>query len=429
MDRGEKKSVKVAFVSQPLDRVVPPFLNSIGIWSYEVGRRLTQSCDVIVFAYAKRGSRLWKRAERYEGVHYQHMPRGLDRLLFRLTKWFSRSHKVKRPFFASSWYHLGYALQVAHDLRRQQCDIVHIHNFSQFVPVIRALNPKIKIVLCMHCEWLTQLDREMIERRLSKADLVIGCSNYITEKIRRRFPQFASRCQTVYNGVDINRFVSKRHHMAKKRNEAKRLLFVGRVSPEKGLHVLLDAFQKVIERYPRTRLEIVGPAALVSIELLVTLSDDPKVADLASFYSGSYFSHLRDKLPSGVAPQVCFTGSVPYSQLTNHYRNADVYVQPSFSEAFGMPVAEAMASGLPVVAAHVGGIPEAVVNGKTGLLVESGDATALAEAILLLFEDEDLRESMAKAGRQRVLELFSWDQIVENLLRQYKSICRCDGNE
>jgi len=217
--------------------------------------------------------------------------------------------------------------------------------------------------------------------------------------------------------------------MARKRDEAKRLLFVGRVSPEKGLHVLLDAFQKVIERYPRTRLEIVGPASLVSIELLVTLSDDPKVADLASFYSGSYFSHLRDKLPSGVAPQVCFTGSVPYSQLTNHYRNGDVYVQPSFSEAFGMPVAEAMASGLPVVAARVGGIPEVVVNGKTGLLVESGDATALAEAILRLFEDEDLRKSMAKAGRQRILELFSWERIVESLLRQYKSICKCDGNE
>jgi len=104
-----------------------------------------------------------------------------------------------------------------------------------------------------------------------------------------------------------------------------------------------------------------------------------------------------------------------------------VFVQPSFSEAFGMPVAEAMASGLPVVAARVGGIPEAVVNGKTGLLVESGDATALAEAILRLFEDEDLRKSMGKAAHKRAVNTFSWDQIVENLLRQYKNIC--EGNE
>lgn len=70
-----------------------------------------------------------------------------------------------------------------------------------------------------------------------------------------------------------------------------------------------------------------------------------------------------------------------------------------------------------------GGTPEAVGNGKTGLLVEPGNASAMAEAILGLLSDDELRKSMGKAGRERAVELFSWNQIAENLLSKYEDIC------
>ena len=72
----------------------------------------------------------------------------------------------KRPFFSSNFVALEYILPIALDLRRNQVDIVHLQNFSQFVPIIRAFNPRIKIVLHMRCEWLSLLDREMIEPRI-----------------------------------------------------------------------------------------------------------------------------------------------------------------------------------------------------------------------------------------------------------------------
>lgn len=75
--------------------------------------------------------------------------------------------------------------------------------------------------------------------------------------------------------------------------------------------------------------------------------------------------------------------------LARYYYNADVYVQPFFTEAFALPVLEAMASGVSVVATRVGGIPEAAVNGKTGLLVESSNAIALTEAILHLLLNKE----------------------------------------
>jgi glycosyltransferase involved in cell wall biosynthesis len=424
--------VKIAFVTQPWDEVVPSVggSSSIAILTYQIARRLARSGEV--FIYAKKGHSQQRVERDDEGIHYRRLSVATENWLLKLFKLLERLsgfRNPKRPFFASSLYYLGYALQVANDLRKQQCDVVHIHNFSQFVLVIRAFNPKVKIALHMHCEWLTQLDQAMIERRLRQADLVIGCSEYITEKVRRRFPQFASRCQTVFNGVDISQFVNQKGHSTAKKNGAKRLLFVGRVSPEKGIHVLLDAFQKVVERYPQVQLDIVGPGGNAPFEFVVLVSDDDKVSDLVSFYGrilrrGDYFSYLQRRLPSNLASRVTFAGSVPHSHVISYYREADVFIFPSiWNEPFGMPVVEAMASEVPVVATQGGGITEIVEEGQTGLLVERDNATALAEAILRLLENEGLRKSMGKAARQRAVEHFSWERTAESLLYQYGGIC------
>ena len=91
-----------------------------------------------------------------------------------------------------------------------------------------------------------------------------------------------------------------------------------------------------------------------------------------------------------------------------------------------MSLIEAMACHVPVVATRVGGMTEIVEEGKTGILVESGSASELAEAILRTLSDEDLRKKMRNAGRERAVELFSWDKIADDLLCQYKKIC--EGN-
>ena len=418
--------MKIAFVNQPLDGVLPPNQNSIGIWTYEVARRLSRSCDVTVYTGQHYSG---KRVECVDGIHCHRMFLRPDQWMQKLLRRLFIFRDVKRPLFASLWYYLGYILQVANDLRLQQCDIVHIFNYSQFVPVIRMFTPKSKIVLNMRCEWLTQLDEAMIERRLSKADLIIGCSEYVTGKIRCKFPQLADCCRTVHNGRDTNFFAPANHQTDKSKNQVKRLLYVGRVSPEKGVHVLLDAFEKVLGNYPQAQLDIIGLQRQLPLEFLVALSDDNKVASLASFYDGSsrysYFSHLQERVRSlDIESHVTFTDNLPHLQLLNRYRAADVFVFPSiWDEPFGNPPVEAMAVGLPVVATHSGGITETVENGKTGLLVEQGNANALAKATLQLLENEDLMESMGKAGRKRAVELFSWERIVEQLLGLYRSIC------
>lgn len=419
-----EEKTKVALVCQPLDNINPSFRNSIAVWGCEVAQRLSRSCEVTLYAKGH----LRKKVEYNDEVDYRFVTDFPDRVLLNLFKLFSRLCDAKRPFFSSKLNYFGYILQVALDLKRRQCDIVHIVNFSQFVPIIRALNPSIKIVLHMQCEWLIQLDKDMIEKRLTKTDMIIGCSEYITSGIRKHFPQFADRCQTVFNGADVEHFTVQSKTKDLHANGFKRLLFVGRVSPEKGLHILLDAFEKVIEQYPQTRLEIVGPPWQVRREYIIALTDDDKVSRLASFYessNGGYLEQLQERLSPRIAEQVIFSGQVPHLQLINHYRDVDIFIHPSvWADPFPLSVLEAMAMGIPVVATQAGGLLESVENGKTGLLVEPGDADALAAAILCILADDDLSESMGKAARERALKLFSWERVAENLMSQYQTLMK-----
>jgi glycosyltransferase involved in cell wall biosynthesis len=438
------KVMKIAFVSQPFDNIFLPWTGtggSIGIWIYEVSRRLAMSCEVTVYT---RKDRHQKKVEFNQGVRYQRISTAIDDWYPYLQTHGTRHigfnirraiffRNIKRPLFASNLYYLTYALQVARDLKKKKYDVVHIINFSQFVPIIRAFNPRIKIVLNMRCEWLTQLDYSMIERRLRDVDLIVGVSHYITEKICNRFPQFSKRCKTVYNGVDVTTFVNEKCHGASMENDIKQLLFVGRVSPEKGLHVLIDAFHEVVSCYPHTQLEIVGPTRVpLNHEWFWSLGLSDKVLQFASSFSHNpecdYYSFLQRQLLSlNIANNVTFTGFLPNQQIIEHYQHADVLINPSFSESFGRSLVEAMSCQVPVIAARTGGMEEIVEDGKTGILVEPDDAQALAQAILYLFAKEDPRKSMGKAARKRVVELFSWERVAENLLCEYKNIC--DVNE
>jgi glycosyltransferase involved in cell wall biosynthesis len=418
--------MKIVFVQQPNSPMsIKNQDGSLEIWVYEIARRMAKYHDVVVYAKKNQSD---NEFELHEGVKYRRITANfadewfacnsgsIDRLLR------SVFFKSKRPLFVSRLYYFNYALRVAKYLKREQCDVVHLHNFPQFVPIIRAFNPKIKIVLEMHCEWLTQLDRKTIESCLKKTDLIVGINEYITEKIRRRFPKFAHLCRTLLNGVDIDVFVNENKYHDSNKENVKQLLFVGRVSPEKGVHVLLDAFQMVFKRYPRVHLTIVGAHASLPVDFLAGLSEDALTKDLEQFYNVNYLSYLYSKLSPEIADQVTFTGSIPHRLLKDYYQTADLVVSPSICNEGALPLLEAMAASVPVVASRGGGAPEIIEDGKTGLLVERGDASALAEAILCLISNEALSKSMGNAGRKRAVEYFSWEQTTQNLGKLYESL-------
>lgn len=158
-----------------------------------------------------------------------------------------------------------------------------------------------------------------------------------------------------------------------------RLLYVGRISAEKGLDVLIDAMERLVGRRRG------------SVTLTLVGSD---------FLGSSYGSAFRSRLAaSRVAGAVTLSGYVPYGPALWHiYDTHHALVLPSFTEGFPQVLLEAMARGLPVVATAVGGVPRLVRDGGNGLLIPPGSPDALADAVARLAGDPDLRTRLSRAG-------------------------------
>jgi glycosyltransferase involved in cell wall biosynthesis len=327
--------------------------------------------------------------------------------------------------FETPLYHPRHAIRLAIALRKERVELVHLHNCFQAIPLIRAFNPDIRIVLHMHCEWLRTVQSRFAKAALGEADMVIGCSDHVCEQIRAAHPHIASRVRTVYNGVDERRFTPAQS--TEPADGPRRIVFAGRISPEKGLHTLIDALPEVVAAFPDVQLEIIGPNAPQSARFLAALGDplvDPRRPGFATFLARSYLNELRRRAELLAPGHVTFTTrNISHEELSLRFRQAALVVSPSLAEAFGMPLVEAMASGVPVVATRVGGIPE-VVGDRAGLLVRPERPAELASAICRILADPLRARAMGSAGRARVLERFTWTKIASRYLELVAEVTR-----
>jgi glycosyltransferase involved in cell wall biosynthesis len=202
----------------------------------------------------------------------------------------------------------------------------------------------------------------------------------------------------VYNGIDVERFLQCSAEMgdrpaAKSGCDTLNCLYLGSIIDRKRVDILLRGFAIVKERCPAARLVVVGGGAL----------------EVAS-------KKLSTEL--GLDEVVRFKGLMmqyPFEIL----KGSDIFVSASESESFGLVFAEAMSFGLPVVACRVGGIPEVVEDGKTGLLVEANEPNALAEALLTLLGNRQLRVQMGDAGLKRVKVKFTLTATIDSTFEAF----------
>jgi glycosyltransferase involved in cell wall biosynthesis len=388
--------------------------DALAIVNYELGRRLARRHEVITYPKWVAGER---EIERHEGVTYRRVPERVDRALngLKILDAAGLRHRG-RPFRLSPVYYAHYARAVARDIRERGCDLIHLHTICNFIEPIRRANPQARIVLHMHDHSLADFDRAVIGPWLEEATLILGCSRFVADGIRTRYPAVAARCHELYNGVD-QRFLE----VASDPAASQAVLFVGRLCPEKGVHVLLAAMRQLLRAHPHARLSLVGPLDLSPKEFVDPHGRDPIFNGLSRYYGnpGAYDELIRRHV-SGLDGHALLHGRVANSVIGAHYARAGIFVFPSlWQEPFGIPVIEAMASGLPVVASRGGALPEVVVDGETGILVERGDSEALAAAIARLLADPHLRRRMGAAGRKRVQQLFTWDRSVARLEELY----------
>lgn len=248
--------------------------------------------------------------------------------------------------------------------------------------------------------------------RIYRTRYVITPSRAEVPNVLRTLRIARDRLYVVHHGVDT------RHFRPRSRAEIENirrergispsqpvLLMLGRVAPEKGLHVGVRALPWILRSYPMTKLLVVG--------------------------DGEYIPGLRRIAATlDVDHNVCFVGPIRHQTTPEYFALSDVFLFPTLhDEAFGLVAAQAMACECPVVASRVGAVPEVVgMSGEAGILVQPGDVQGLARAVLALLDSRQLRESMGRTARRRVLQCFTLQRMVSETISVYNDILQRESS-
>ncbi len=215
----------------------------------------------------------------------------------------------------------------------------------------------------------------------------------VSESAKRRavsdFGADPDSIRVVHNGIDTDLF----RPVDGDRDRPRVMTTVSADVPLKGARHLLEAFATVREE--------------IDAELVV----------VGEFDEGGDCDRLISEL--GIEDAIESHSEISYERMVELYGTADVAVVPSIYEGFGLPAGEALACGVPVVATTGGGLPEVV--GDAGVLVEPGDADAIADAVRDLLTDDDRRRELGRRGRERIVEEFDWERAARETVREYRA--------
>ena len=307
--------------------------------------------------------------------------------------------KIQLPFFSIMF--LVYGL-----IYGKKRNIIHAHWFP--AGLIGVLIKKIfgnKLVLMMHHPHKPNFLYKYI---LKNIDVLFANSSYVLNKTNKIYKVKNSKVLPV--PIDYNVF----HPQTDTSNIRKTLdvpinsifvFTVGRFIPWKGFEYLIEALKMVVYDYGKSDifLRIAGQGPLK--EKYINLIRNLKLQDY-----------------------VKLIGYIPNTKIHKYYNEADIFVIPSIideneeTEGFGVVSLEANACKTPVIGTKVGGIVDVIENWYNGFLVEQKNPNQIAEKIIKLAEDKELREEVGKNGRKKVIKEFNWDKIANEIIKIYKTI-------
>lgn len=239
----------------------------------------------------------------------------------------------------------------------------------------------------------------LADKILSKiTNRIIACSNSVKEFTIKQEKIPADKFITIHNCIDINKFSiaatkeQLREHYGFSKDE-KIVIIVGSLREQKGHKYLLEAFARVKEAIPESKLLIIGSGP-----------EEYRLRNLSKKFN--------------ITNSVVFMGI--RRDIPQLLKMSDLFVLPSLREGFGIVLLEAMVSGLAIVATAVDGILEVVVEGETGILVPPSDAKALADSIVTILSDEIKRIEFGVNAKKRVKSDFTPEKYIEKLTQLYE---------
>jgi len=304
-------------------------------------------------------------------------------------------------------------LMLCHTIRSEKVDIIHVHNGTTalLASIALAVAKRGCCVMTQHFvepahitlkgprALLHRLAHRWVNRRINH---FIAISEAVRQQMLERGDSATDRISVIPNGITIPdlQILTPASKIREELNigaDLPLIVCVARLEREKDLASLITAMEKVVAINPAARCVVAGEGSKKS-ELL---------------------ERIRQANLEGVVRLLGFR-----TDALSWINAGDIFVLPSLAEPFGLVILEAMALGKPVVATRAGGPLEIVVDGETGLFVPPSDPEALAQAIICLLKDPQSRERMGQKGRQRFLQKYTADRMVEATLAVYKKVMK-----
>ena len=289
-------------------------------------------------------------------------------------------------------------------VRTWRPDLIHVHGSKAGTlgRLARLANPSIPLAFTPHQyafanyfrrRWVRSVYR-VIERAMAPLATMVICVCQAEADLAAQVGS-GDRARVVHNGISLTPADAPDPRLVALREHGPVICAVAELHPRKGLLTLLDAMPRVLAVHPGATLVLAGDG--VQREALLR-----RVAEL------------------GIAPSVRLLGLV--RDVPAVLAGADVFVNSAWAEAFPYSVLEAMAAQRPIVATDVGGTREAIEDGVTGRLIAPYEAGPLGAAILDLLADREEAERLATAARERMLERYTFERMVEGTLEAYAEL-------
>lgn len=293
-----------------------------------------------------------------------------------------------------------YTLAAEKIAEEQDFDIIHCHDWMTFGAGIKAKRKKKKpLVLHVHS---TELDRtgghkvnqhvyDLERHGMNKADKVIAVSNFTKNKIMSHYGISPEKINVVHNAVDFSQHYYDENFELKKTDKV--VLFLGRITLQKGPDYFVYAAKKVLEHEKNVKFIIVGSGDMEPFII-------EKAAEL------------------GIADKVLFAGFLNQDDVERAYKMADVYVMPSVSEPFGITALEAMKNKTPPIVSNQSGVSEVI---RHCLKIDFWDIDEMSNKIISLLRYKPLHETLKENGYFEVKK-FSWDVPAQKCISIYNEL-------
>jgi glycosyltransferase involved in cell wall biosynthesis len=295
------------------------------------------------------------------------------------------------------------ALRVARTIERHDVDVIHIHSSRDLILAVLAKLFSQHSTGLVYSVHLRPRDskRDPVHRRVyGGVDLLVANSKCVLEDVKLNLPVSGMRCEFLYPGVGDIRPVDcqKRRRQLGLPGAKFTVALFGRIEHDKGQHVLVQAAKHLLEQGVDVCVFIAGPVM-----------------------DGEYLDALqRDIAASGLRD--CGLTAEYISNTMDSMQCVDAVVLPTYNEAFGLVLIEAMNAGAVVIGANVGGVPEIIHDGYNGLLFQPGDSQGLARHIKALAQNTQLQERLIANGKQTVRKKFLEKEHYRQLVQLFDTL-------